>query len=84
MCDFAPRYTLPGMSTLTGKAPAIPPALPFRSIAEIIALTGMSKSWLYGEIRAGRLRTVMVGDRRMVPADALAEWVDALPAGSLE
>ena len=58
---------------------ALPPELPFRTIREVGALTGMSKSWIYGEMRSGRLRTVMVGGRRMIPANALAEWLDSLP-----
>jgi excisionase family DNA binding protein len=69
------------MNTFTGHAPAAPPGRLLYSIREIIALTGMSKSWLYGQIRAGRLRTVMAGDRRLIPADALAEWIDSLPSG---
>jgi excisionase family DNA binding protein len=67
------------MSTRTDPAPAAPPGFPLHSIAEMIALTGMSKSWLYSEIRAGRLRTVIVGDRRMIRDDALAEWLASLP-----
>jgi excisionase family DNA binding protein len=70
------------MSTPPSPAPAAPPGFPLYSISETIALTRMSKSWLYGEIRAGRLRTVMVGDRRMIPADALADWLASLPSGT--
>jgi excisionase family DNA binding protein len=70
------------MSTLASPAPAAPPGFPLHSVSETVALTGMSKSWLYGEIRAGRLRTVMVGDRRMIPDDALAEWLASLPSGT--
>jgi excisionase family DNA binding protein len=68
------------MNALT-TSPAPPAGFPLYSIREIVTLTGMSKSWLYGEIRAGRLRTVMAGGRRMVRADVLAEWVDSLPSG---
>lgn len=63
-------------------SPTAPPALPFHPIPEIVALTRMSRTWLYGEIRSGRLRSVMVGDRRMVPDDALAEWLASLPSGA--
>jgi hypothetical protein len=69
------------MSMITDPAAVVPPGLPLHSIGEVVALSRMSKSWLYGEIRAGRLRTVMVGGRRMVPDDALAEWVGSLPPG---
>lgn len=37
------------------------------------ALGGVSRSTLYQEIRAGRLRTVRVGRRRLVPSSAIAE-----------
>ena len=66
---------------VSSPVPAAPPSLPFRSISETIALVGIGKTSLYGEIRAGRLRTVLVGRRRMVPADALAEWLASLPPG---
>jgi excisionase family DNA binding protein len=59
-----------------------PPELPFHSVSEVVALTRMSRTWLYGEIRSGRLRSVMAGDRRMIPDDALAEWLASLPSGA--
>lgn len=37
------------------------------------ALGGISRSTLYGEIAAGRLRTISVGRRRLVPQSAIAE-----------
>jgi excisionase family DNA binding protein len=70
------------MNTLPAPAPALPPGRLFYSVRDFLALTGMSKSWVYGEIRAGRLRTVMAGDRRLIPAEALAEWIASLPAGN--
>ena len=72
---------MPVMDTHPGPASSVPPSLPFHPVSEIITLTRMSKTWIYGEIRAGRLRTVMAGHRRMIPDDALAEWLGALPSG---
>jgi excisionase family DNA binding protein len=39
---------------------------------------GPSRSALYELIRAGQLRTVKAGRRRLVPVAALAEYVDSL------
>lgn len=38
----------------------------------------MSRSMIYELIRSGRLRTVKQGRRRLVPVEALSEYVDAL------
>ena len=35
---------------------------------------------LYAEIKAGRLRAIKLGKRTLVTAEALAEWLNALPA----
>lgn len=40
--------------------------------------TGRTK--LYAEIRAGRLRAIKLGKRTLITAEALAEWLNALPA----
>ena len=42
----------------------------------------MSRSLLYELIRSGRLRTVKVGSRRLVPVEALAECVTMLQDGA--
>jgi excisionase family DNA binding protein len=70
------------MSDRTHTARVIPPFKVLLSIAETITATGMGKSFVYAEIRSGRLRSVMAGKRRMIPADALAEWVASLPPGT--
>lgn len=43
------------------------------SIAEAAEAAGISRTLLYAEIGAGRVRTIKVGRRRLVPASALAE-----------
>jgi excisionase family DNA binding protein len=45
------------------------------------AVGGVSRSFLYGEMRAGRLRSKMIGRRRVIPADALRAWIEAAPDG---
>jgi len=45
------------------------------SIDEAGAMLGIGRSALYGEIGAGRLRSVRVGRRRLVPAGAIGEFI---------
>lgn len=45
------------------------------SIDEASATLGLGRSLLYGEIQAGRLRSLTVGRRRLVPAAAIAEYI---------
>jgi hypothetical protein len=68
--------------TETDQASAAPPGRLLYAIPEVAALTGRGMTWTYGEIRAGRLRTVMAGRRRMITAAALAEWIAAMPPGA--
>ena len=42
---------------------------------EIAAMTGLSKSTVYGEIAAGRLQSVQHGKAIVVTVDAYQEWV---------
>jgi len=48
------------------------------SIAEIPALTRLGRSIIYREIAEGRLETVKVGRRRLVPRAALEDYVESL------
>jgi excisionase family DNA binding protein len=47
-------------------------------IPEAMELLSMSRSVIYEQIRAGRLRTVREGRARRVPASAIAEYVALL------
>jgi excisionase family DNA binding protein len=47
-----------------------PPRLAY-SLAEVESLLGLSRSSLYKLIEAGKLRTVLHGRRRLVPAHEL-------------
>ena len=40
------------------------------------AALSLGRSLLYAEISAGRLRTIKVGRRRLVPAAAIAEYIE--------
>lgn len=41
------------------------------------AMLGIGRSRLYDEIGAGRLRSIKVGRRRLVPAGAIADYIAA-------
>ncbi|CAN5410863.1 hypothetical protein BH20CHL6_BH20CHL6_12190 [soil metagenome] len=45
------------------------------SVAEASAALGIGRSALYGELAAGRLRSLKVGRRRLIPSGAIAERV---------
>jgi len=50
------------------------------TVAEAAERLRISKWLLYEQIRSRRLRTVKIGARRLVPPDALAEYVANLLA----
>lgn len=45
------------------------------SIDEAAATLGLGRSRLYVEIGAGRLRSISVGRRRLIPSTAIAEYI---------
>lgn len=57
------------------------PAVLYR-VDEAATALRLSRSVLYELIRSGRLRTVKVGSRRLVPVEALAECVTKLQDGA--
>jgi excisionase family DNA binding protein len=48
------------------------------SIKDIVARTGLSRSTVYEEMDSGRLRSVKVGRRRLIPESALVDYIDNL------
>ena len=50
-------------------------------VDEAAATLGIGRSALYGEIAAGRLHSVKVGRRRLVPAAAVAEFIREAAGG---
>ena len=44
------------------------------SIAEFGSIHGVGKTLTYGEINSGRLKTMKVGDRRLISTEAAAAW----------
>lgn len=63
--DAAPRPT------------AVPPRHLYR-ITEAMRLLSMSRSVIYEQIRSGRLRSVKQGRARLIPAEAIDQYVQLL------
>ena len=47
-------------------------------VREAMVLLAMSRSAIYEQIRSGRLRSVTQGSSRLIPANALTEYVELL------
>jgi excisionase family DNA binding protein len=61
---------------------AIDPSKILYRITEAARLLSMSRSVIYEQIRAGRLWTVTQGRSRLVPAQAITEYVQLLKTES--
>jgi excisionase family DNA binding protein len=53
------------------------------SVDQAAVLTGVGRTTIYAAIGAGRLRSIKVGRRRLVPASAIAELASAERAAPL-
>jgi excisionase family DNA binding protein len=49
-------------------------------IPEAMRLLSLSRSVIYNQIRTGRLRSVKEGSTRLIPADAIVEYIALLEA----
>jgi excisionase family DNA binding protein len=58
--------------------PTVVPSRHLYRIPEAMRLLSMSRSVIYEQIRAGRLRSVSQGRTRLVPATAIQEYVALL------
>lgn len=45
------------------------------SVSEFCKVSGMGRTTVFAHIRAGRLKTRMVGGLRMIPADSAREFL---------
>lgn len=50
------------------------------SIPDFVRATGISRAKIYEEIKSGRLRSVKVGARTIIPAHEGRAWLDRLAA----
>lgn len=48
------------------------------SVKDIVARTRLSRSTIYEQMDSGRLRSVKVGRRRLIPESALIDYIDNL------
>ncbi|MFI9528058.1 helix-turn-helix domain-containing protein [Micromonospora rosaria] len=53
-------------------------------IPEAMALLSLSRTVIYEQIRSGRLRSVTQGRARLVPAQAIADYVALLEGESMK
>jgi excisionase family DNA binding protein len=71
--------TKPGTGTPDAANPGTGEKALYR-IHEAMRLLSLSRSVIYNQIRAGRLRSVKEGSTRLIPADAIADYVALLKA----
>jgi excisionase family DNA binding protein len=53
-------------------------------IKDIVARSGLSRSTIYGEMDSGRLQSVKVGSRRLIPESAFIDFIDNLIGASTQ
>ena len=58
--------------------PTVVPARHLYRIPEAMRLLSMSRSVIYEQVRAGRLRSVSQGRTRLIPATAIHDYVTLL------
>jgi excisionase family DNA binding protein len=51
------------------------------TVGEIAARTGLGRTYLYDEMRDGRLKYKMAGKRRIITPDQERAWLEAMPEG---
>ena len=64
-----------------------PPPKLLLKVEEVSEMLNLGRSKLYSYILSGELRSVKIGRRRLIPPDAVQEFVDGLPTdrqGSLQ
>jgi excisionase family DNA binding protein len=66
------------MSTTLTDSPT--PSWRLYRISEAMQLLSLSRTVIYEQIRAGRLRSVTQGRIRLIPADSIADYVALLRA----
>jgi excisionase family DNA binding protein len=75
--DAAVRELVEAIGEAVRMEAATGPAAPNRllSVDEAASMLGIGRTATYGELQAGRLRSVKVGRRRLVPAAAIPEYI---------
>lgn len=52
---------------------------PLYSVPETLALLKIGRTKLYEEVAAGRIKAVKSGQRTLVPAQSIKDWIESLP-----
>ncbi|NVI89662.1 helix-turn-helix domain-containing protein [Actinomadura sp. BRA 177] len=63
---------------MTAESLPIPATLRLFKVEEAMTLLALSRSVIFEELRAGRLRSVTVGRARRIPGAAIAEYIALL------
>jgi excisionase family DNA binding protein len=53
---------------------------PLYSVPETLALLKIGRTLFYKEVAAGRIKAVKSGQRTLVPAQSIKDWIESLPA----
>ena len=69
-------------TTVDRAEPSIPPKALYR-VTEAMQLLSISRTTIYEQLRAGRLRSVTQGRTRLIPATAITDYVALLEHESL-
>jgi len=77
-----PEKSVPEPASQPVAAPPreLPPEKLTFTMKEASAALGVGKTTLYAAIADGRLAAVKLGNRTLIPADALHDWLASLPA----
>ena len=73
-------FTVPVPRPDVGNRDAEPSRKALYRVPEVMRLLSLSRSVIYNQIRTGRLRSVKQGNTRLIPAEAIAEYVALLEA----
>lgn len=73
-------FTVPVPNPDVGNYTAEPVRKALYRVPEAMRLLSLSRSVIYNQIRTGRLRSVKEGNTRLIPAEAIAEYVALLEA----
>jgi excisionase family DNA binding protein len=73
-------FTVPVPNPDVGNYVAEPVRKALYRVPEAMRLLSLSRSVIYNQIRTGRLRSVKEGNTRLIPAEAIAEYVALLEA----
>jgi excisionase family DNA binding protein len=73
-------FTVPVTRPDVGNRDAEPVRKALYRVPEAMRLLSLSRSVIYHQLRTGRLRSVKQGNARLIPAEAIAEYVALLEA----